>query len=141
MLKGILPIVSLKVSGHSMEPTFSHGQRLFIVKRAFAGKTLAVGELVVVKHPRTGALLVKRVAAGPHQEVRLQWGRLFVDRYRVEHSKLASANFGDEDEDFFWRIPADSYFVLGDNPAHSTDSRHFGYVPRSAIIGKVIGSA
>ena len=31
-----------------------------------------------------------------------------------------------------------AYFVIGDNPEHSTDSRHFGWVEKHLVVGKVI---
>lgn len=37
------------------------------------------------------------------------------------------------------KLPEDMYFVLGSNRDNSTDSRHFGYVPRNRILGKVVG--
>jgi signal peptidase I len=36
-------------------------------------------------------------------------------------------------------IPEDHYFVLGDNRDHAADSRQFGYVERSQIVGVVMG--
>lgn len=37
-----------------------------------------------------------------------------------------------------WQVPADSYFVLGDNRHNSTDSRHFGVVPHSSLQGRLV---
>jgi signal peptidase I len=34
------------------------------------------------------------------------------------------------------QVPADHYFMLGDNRDHSADSRVFGFVPRDAIVGQ-----
>ena len=36
-----------------------------------------------------------------------------------------------------WKIPADEYFVMGDNRAQACDSRYWGSVPRKNIIGRV----
>jgi signal peptidase I len=36
-------------------------------------------------------------------------------------------------------VPADSYYVLGDNTTKAYDSRYFGFLPRANILGKVFG--
>lgn len=35
-------------------------------------------------------------------------------------------------------IEGEFIYVVGDNPRYSTDSRHFGYVPRGSVIGKLL---
>ena len=70
--------------------------------------TVRVGSVVVIEHPgRPGYEIVKRVAAGP--------------RDRIGARELG----------------ANEYWVLGDNPAESTDSRSFGPVARSSVKGVV----
>ena len=70
--------------------------------------TIRVGSLVVMEHPdRPGYEMVKRVAAGPGDRV---------------GARVLGAN---------------EYWVLGDNPAESTDSRSFGPVGRRSLKGVV----
>jgi signal peptidase I len=35
-------------------------------------------------------------------------------------------------------VPADNFFVLGDNRDNSSDSRYWGFVPKGTVIGKVL---
>ena len=75
---------------------------------ATAPGRLRPGDVVVVRHPgRHGMEMVKRIAAGPGDEV-------------------AGHVLGHHE-----------WFVAGDNPAWSTDSRTFGPVSRAAIVGRI----
>ncbi|MGH3665436.1 MAG: S26 family signal peptidase [Egibacteraceae bacterium] len=95
------------VSGLSMAPTLLPGERLLIHRTG----RLRRGDLVVVADPAAaGRLVVKRVAAAPGQQV------------TVDGSVLAAG-------------PRE-VVVLGDNAAHSTDSRDYGPLPTTTIKGR-----
>ena len=122
------------------------------------------GDLVVFHYPVEPRLhLVKRVVGVSGDRIRMRGGRLLVnDRlikepyafyspsrpngFRDDFPSLLEA---DPNVDLRWWIrlrssvvdrdvvvPADSYFVLGDNRNDSEDSRYWGFVPRSAIVGR-----
>jgi signal peptidase I len=122
------------------------------------------GDLIVFHYPVDPSMhLVKRVVGLPGDHVRLHAGRAYIndqplaepyavfepappDRYRDEFPRMDSA---DPNIDSRWwiqlrtliddgeiTVPADSFFVLGDNRNDSADSRYWGFVPRATIVGK-----
>jgi signal peptidase I len=122
------------------------------------------GDLVVFHYPVNPTLhLVKRVVGVPGDRIRLRGGRLLVNDRVVEEpyafysvsrpngfrDDFPSLLEADPNVDLRWWIrlrnsvvdrdvvvPADSYFVLGDNRNDSEDSRYWGFVPRTAIVGR-----
>jgi signal peptidase I len=102
------------VRGRSMEPSLADGD----VVLAFAGRTPRTGDVVVVDHPgRAEFQLVKRVAGSPGEVVHLL----------SNGSRLPDP------------VPlgAGEWFVVGDAPGSSTDSRSFGRVGRGHLRGVV----
>ena len=122
------------------------------------------GEIIVFHYPIDPSIhLVKRVVGMPGDHLKLRNGRVYIndallpesyaiyrpsmpDGYRDNFPRLQNA---DPNIDSRWWIrmrgliddgeliiPADNYFVLGDNRNNSEDSRYWGFVPREAIVGQ-----
>ena len=114
-----------EVPSGSMTPTILEGDRIFENKLAYDLKVPFTrarlvtwndpkrGDVVVLSSPRNGQPLVKRVVAVPGDTVEMG----------------GTSNV----------LPAGKYFVMGDNRDHSYDSRSFGTVDRSRILGKAVG--
>lgn len=134
------PILSFRVVGESMSPRYKNNQRVFVNRLAYLFNKPKIGDVVILRHPfKESTLIVKRIAAGPGTEVHLQWGRLFFNKERVGDVHYKSIFFDEYGESKKkWNVPRHSYFVLGNNPARSSDSRHFGPVHKDHIIGRVL---
>ncbi|MFE6844637.1 S26 family signal peptidase [Streptomyces sp. NPDC057686] len=135
----------LTVAGASMEPSYRSGDRVLVRRLGRRGGAgIERGEVVIATwrppagHPpgepavtedgsrrrageQPGARnwMIKRVVAGPGDPV---------------PAGLGPALIADTNKP----VPRERFVVLGDNAAHSHDSRHIGYVERSDIVGVVI---
>jgi signal peptidase I len=122
------------------------------------------GDLVVFHYPvNPGLHLVKRVVGLPGDRIRMRGGRVLVNGQVLEepyafYSPSRPNGFRDDfpslleadpNVDLRWWIrlrgsvkdgevvvPPNQYFVLGDNRNDSEDSRYWGFVPRSAMVGR-----
>lgn len=124
-------LLMVSVSGDSMRPTYRPGDRV-LVRRVPAGRLrredVVLADVAGLVAERAGLLpgrvavdpgaghVVKRVAAVPGDPVPAE-----VPRRAGETA-----------------VPRGAFVLLGDNPGHSMDSRHFGYVPAAGLVGKVV---
>jgi signal peptidase I len=96
------------------------------------------GELVVLKDPETGDLIVKRIVGLPCETILMQNENAYVNGHRLfEPYATAATRFDYSPLGKATVIPRDHYFVLGDNRTRSLDSRAFGSVPRENILGVI----
>jgi signal peptidase I len=100
------------------------------------------GDIVVFKAPvrveaacDAGGAFVKRVVGLPGETVSMRKGHVFINGRQLNEPYLRPGYRGRESGEWA-RIPSDGYFVLGDNRAMSCDSRRWGVVPRTNIIGR-----
>ncbi len=120
-------LVIVTVRGRSMEPTYTSGQRLLVLRRRLAA--VRRGQVVVIATPASwsgpddgatgagGTWLVKRVAAVPGDSL-------------GGHGPLPGT-------DGAAVVPAGHLLLLGDNPERSHDSRHVGFFPAGQLLGVV----
>lgn len=145
-----------------MLPTIGYDDWILV----FPASDIRRGDLVVFKHPTMPKLQhVKRVIGMPTE--RIEWaGGLIVNgtkasRTRLEERPELPTTKEDLGDPYFYReqvaglsltilddesiqrdvnaiyLPEDAYYVLGDFRSNSVDSRMFGAIPRSSIVGKV----
>lgn len=128
------------VDGSSMEPTLHAGDRLLVWK---AARAFARGDLVVFEHPQDDErVLVKRVAGLPGERIEIRAGRVYVDDRELGEPYLVR----DEDRSPSLSrapevVPPGCYYALGDNRANSQDSRTFGPLEGSRIVGRALAVA
>lgn len=119
-------VVVVDVQGPSMEPTLYEGDRVLVRRAPLTA--VRTGDLVVVARPHShefatpGPWVIKRVAATAGERIppviRRGWAENEID--------FAGAF-----------VPAGRLLLLGDNPARSGDSRHWGFTAGDAVLGVV----
>lgn len=155
-----------QVSSGSMAPTAIVGQRIVADHLRDDSWNPKVGEIIVFKAPggaengashecgserspgtaclvplrgRTHTSFVKRVVGAPGDRIEINDGHV------IRNGQAADEPFvGFCEEEICnlapFTVPAESFFVMGDNRGDSSDSRFWGPVPRAQIIGRVFGS-
>ena len=92
--------------------------------------------LAIDQRQYSGRLNVKRVIAEEGDSVRIVDGRVYVNDIPLQDDYV-SAEYRSHDDWGPQIIPEGYYFVMGDHRNNSSDSRHWGFVPKKYIIGKV----
>jgi signal peptidase I len=117
----------------SMEPTLEVGDQI-VVTRYFRGAPER-GDVVVFESLTTpDELMVKRVIAVPGDLVDSRLGRVRISGYTLPEAYVLRQ--GSSGAVAAQVVPAESYFVMGDNREDSSDSRSWGVVPRTRIVGR-----
>lgn len=153
-----------RVPTGSMQPTVQIDDRILVNKAAYGVRvpfteTYAtrfdgpqIGDVVVLRSPEDGDVLLKRVVAVPGTEIEVISGRLVLDGelapveawggvlveklpdalHMVRLTRGGGPDFGP------MTIPDGQYLVVGDNRGDSHDGRSFGLVTRDAIVGRAV---
>jgi signal peptidase I len=122
-----------RVEGQSMEPNLHNNQRLIIEKISYRFHPPQRGDIVVIKMPnRHSDPLIKRVVGLPGETIEIQEGHVYVNGQMLTEPYLEQLTYGNTGP---YVIAPGYIFVLGDNRGASNDSRSFGEVKISSIVG------
>ena len=124
------------VPSGSMAPTLRPGDSVLVNKLAYHFGDPRRRDLVVLRPPGSGQLMLKRIVGVGGDRVGVEDGVLHVNGRAVaepfvNRRLVDSVYFGPV------RVPSGAVFVMGDQRSNSLDSRSFGAVPRSRLVGRV----
>jgi len=126
-----------RVEGQSMAPTLADQDRLIVNKFAYRIGIPRRGDIVMLYYPiNPDKSFVKRVIAEEGDTVRIVDGRVYVNDVPMDDS-FVPPEFRSTDDYGPEVVKEGYYFVMGDHRNNSSDSRHWGLVPKKYIIGKV----
>jgi signal peptidase I len=122
--------------GSSMKPTLIYNDRVLVRKsKKYIPKR---GDVVAFKSPKDRNIpFIMRIAATAGETIEIKGNTLYIDGQKIQWPPIETheliRGIGVREP---YEVPENCFFVLGDNSANSNDSRFFGAVPISDLIGK-----
>lgn len=146
-------VATYSIPSGSMEPTLQIGDRIVVNKLSYHLHGVDRTNIVVFSTPPNEdcagppvADLVKRVIGLPGEIISLQDGNVYINGRLLPEPFLPpnvrNDTYPGPDNNAYalkhaYRIPAGDVYVMGDNRPNSCDSRYWGPIPESTIVGKV----
>ena len=129
-----------RVEQQSMQDTLEPGQYVLVDKLTPRFDPYKRGDIVVFHQPDEGGAggtpFIKRVVGVPGDAVTIEDGSVFVNGQALSEPYVKDGETTDGADESQVTVVDDTLFVLGDHRSNSTDSRVFGSIPSSSVIGR-----
>lgn len=129
------------VKGASMEPNFYDHEYLIIDELSYRFREPERGEIVVFRYPRDPRqFFIKRVIGLPGETIEINDGGIIIYNDLYPNGTVLLEDYPNTDYTngkVKTTLGAEEFFLLGDNRDESMDSRSFGPVNKSSLIGRV----
>ncbi len=138
-----LATVRFFIEGPSMQPSFYQEQFLIVSRAHYLLGEPQRGDIIVFDPPgddhlADDPLLIKRLIGLPGDTVAIRDGQVFINETLLNETYTNGLCTTGTCRDSSWDLGANEFFMMGDNRNNSRDSRAFGVVERSRIIGTAI---
>lgn len=133
--------LSLRVTGNNMFPTLYPGSQVYADRDK--RRELHRGDMIIYLSPvRENArrvIYIGRVIGLPEEAIIIRDGAVFAGQRKLAglFASIKYESVGATNESTY-NVPRDHLFILGDNPKASFDSRYWGMLPYSNVLGKVV---
>lgn len=126
------------VNGASMNPTFETNQYLIVDQLTYRTSEPERGDVIIFRFPLNPKdFYIKRVIGLPTETVTIEGNTVYIQKEGEEKIKLDEPYIEFEaNNNLSVTLDSDEYFVMGDNRPNSSDSRHWGVLPKEFIVGR-----
>lgn len=129
------------VSGGSMDPTFADGQYLIVDQISYRFEEPKRGDVIIFRYPlNTKKFFIKRIIGLPSETVEIRGTQVTIKdignkkTFALKEPYIDARKIRNDQTSIM--LKSDEYFVMGDNRTESSDSRIWGPLKRSLVVGR-----